>query len=295
MADFASLKVPELRSLCEAANVDSSGTKKVLIERLTASSTAPTTASSDAPTTASSDALRPVSAMPVGELKSELESLGEDTKGKKVDLAARLEAARAGGKSTAAAGEAPQPKRQKSKAAATAIDLTQDTVDLTKDTAKDVPQPKRQKSKAGSKWFWAADQGAVRVWQAYSDDVSAALEAALTSKAGRENISADHYVDLNSIRRPGMSVSYTQCRKDDRTKARPVVRSTDGAVPAQPPPNPPAAPKNMPAPKSIAAPRPSFSAASSSSPGPGVAMKSINAGGVQQARLSMPTPASPSS
>ena len=98
-------------------------------------------------------------------------------------------------------------------------------------------------------WFWAKDKGPTeREWAQYPDEVCAALEAALSKGESKVAISKLHLVDFTS---GGSSSSaslgtYRQYRTDNPGLTRPVVRTADASVPANPPPPPPgaAAPKS---------------------------------------------------
>ena len=232
------LKLGELRERCEAANLSSQGKKADLIARLTAIAPAVVDLTGASPTVV--DLTDAPASMKVGELKERLASLGEDTSGKKTELVARLEAAQLAQLASGA----------KRPASATAAPVT---------------APVKKQKKGAAAWFWAADQGSARVWKAYDPAICDILEAALSADTKRADIDATYYVDLNAMRRPNFPKSYSQARKDDRTKTRPVVRIEDGTPPKDPPPQPAAVGGTA---KSAAAPKaplpsPAFSAASS--------------------------------
>jgi predicted DNA-binding WGR domain protein len=206
-------------------------------------------ASSAAPTT-----------MKVGELKDALTALGEDTSGKKKDLITRLESAQA----------ASSAKRSAADTAA-------------------LPLAKKQRVTAGPAWFWAADEGNARIWKVYDAASCTEIEAAFNSGTKQVDVAGGtYYIDLNPMRRPGFAKSFTQLRKDNPTRTRPVVRTDDGTPPKDGPPQPPAQAAAGPSKSSAASskmPSPTLpasvaSAAASSS----IAMKSMKPGGVQQAR-----------
>ena len=223
MEDVSKLKVGVLRDRLAALGEDSSGVKKVLVERLTqalAAGGAGGAAAAPAPAPAAGataaapmvldddDDLNP-SKMKVGELRDELAKRGADSSGTKPVLVARLEGLLA---APAAAG-----KRPASPPAAAADPAAK--------------KPKGKQKAIVAKWFWAGDAK----WNPYDGDQIEKLEAALEAGDGKCDVSADHFVDLTSAGRAGATgKTYVQRRSADPTRSRIVVRQSDGLDPAIP-------------------------------------------------------------
>ena len=220
MEDVSKLKVGVLRDRLAALGEDSSGVKKVLVERLTQALAAggAAGATAAAPMVLDDDDDLNPSKMKVGELRDELAKRGADSSGTKPVLVARLEGLLS---APAAAG-----KRPASPPAAAADPAAK--------------KPKGKQKAIVAKWFWAGDAK----WNPYDGDQIEKLEAALEAGDGKCDVSADHFVDLSSSGRAGATgKTYVQRRAADPTRSRIVVRQSDGLDPAIPIPQVVGAPK----------------------------------------------------
>ena len=259
MEDVSKLKVGVLRDRLAALGEDSSGVKKVLVERLQqalASGGAPAAgATAAAPMVLDDDDNLNPSKMKVGELRDELAKRGADSSGTKPVLVARLEGLLS---APAAAG-----KRPASPPAAAADPAAK--------------KPKGKQKAIVAKWFWAGDAK----WNPYDGDQIEKLEAALEAGDGKCDVSADHFVDLSSSGRAGATgKTFVQRRAADPTRSRIVVRQSDGLDPAIPIPQVVGAPKTATIAKSGVIPA---AAASAGGSGPAAVKKSVGVGGVQKA------------
>ena len=257
MEDVSKLKVGVLRDRLAALGEDSSGVKKVLVERLTQALAAggAAGATAAAPMVLDDDDDLNPSKMKVGELRDELAKRGADSSGTKPVLVARLEGLLS---APAAAG-----KRPASPPAAAADPAAK--------------KPKGKQKAIVAKWFWAGDAK----WNPYDGDQIEKLEAALEAGDGKCDVSADHFVDLSSSGRAGATgKTYVQRRAADPTRSRIVVRQSDGLDPAIPIPQVVGAPKTATIAKSGVIPA---AAAAAGGSGPAAVKKSVGVGGVQKA------------
>ena len=167
-------------------------------------------------------------------------------------------------------------------------------IDLDEEDDPPAKKPKAAPSTAG--WFWASDVSQTeRQWTPYPAATCATLEAAFLAGAKQEKISDTHLVDLSAGGSASTAIlTFLQRRKDNVSLQRPVARTADGVMPAQPPPKPVHLSKSgggsgggavaAAAAAAASVPAAASAAAAAGSSSAVVGAKSVKAGGVSQVR-----------